>query len=119
MKPDKLTDQERIGHMLEAISFIRQFSANHDLESFSNDSRSYYACLFQYAIIGEAVANISREVLAKYPYPWFKVKSFRNFILHEYHAIDSRVVWDTTHVILPELEKILQEIQKYEFRSSI
>ncbi len=40
-------------------------------------------------------------------HPWYKVKSFRNFILHEYHAIKMDVIWDTTVVVIPELKQVI------------
>jgi uncharacterized protein with HEPN domain len=40
-------------------------------------------------------------------YPWYKVKSFRNFILHEYHAIKMDVIWDTTVMVIPELKQVI------------
>ena len=115
MKPEKLTSKERVEHILNAITLIQKFIENQTLENFSIDHKTYSACLYQYTIIGEAVANIDNEILDKYPYPWFKVKSFRNFIVHEYQAVDERVVWDTTRIILPELEELMENILKNEF----
>lgn len=92
MKPDKPTSKERIEHILKAINLILEFTENQTLDSFSKDNKAYFACLYQYTIIGEAIVNIDFEILEKYNYPWYKVKSFRNFILHEYHAIDERVI---------------------------
>jgi len=115
MKPDKPTEKQRILQILEAIDLIQEFANHTGLEDFSNDQKSYYACLFQYAIIGEAVVHMNSELLKKYDYPWYKVKSFRNFILHEYHAIDARVVWDTTRIVLPGLKEMLEKILKDEF----
>ncbi|WP_350149721.1 HepT-like ribonuclease domain-containing protein [Imperialibacter sp.] len=69
----------------------------------------------QYTIIGEATASIDSSVLEKYDYPWYKVKSFRNFILHEYHAVEMRVIWDTTTEILPGLKEMMEEILTKEF----
>ncbi|WP_350122120.1 HepT-like ribonuclease domain-containing protein [Imperialibacter sp.] len=66
-------------------------------------------------MIGEATASIDSSVLEKYDYPWYKVKSFRNFILHEYHAVEMRVIWDTTTEILPGLKEMMEEILTKEF----
>ena len=43
------------------------------------------------------------------------IQSFRNFIMHEYHAIDARVVWDTTRLVLPGFKNIIEEILVKEF----
>jgi len=44
-------------------------------------------------------------------YPWHKVKSFRNFILHEYHAIKMDVIWDTTVMVIPELKQVILSLK--------
>ena len=44
-----------------------------------------------------------------------KVKSFRNFIMHEYHAVDARVVWDTIILVLPGFIDIVEQILENEF----
>ncbi len=86
------------------------------MDQFQDDLKVYYACLYQFAVIGEAISNIDHEILRRYDYPWYRVKSFRNFIMHEYHAVDARVVWDTIKLILPEFKVKIQEILKNEFQ---
>lgn len=106
MKPDKPTSKERVEHILKAIDQIQYFSEGLDLESFSSDRRTYSACLYEYTIIGEAVVKIAPEILAKYDYPWRRVKAFRNFILHDYEAVDSRMVWYTTKKFCRDYKKL-------------
>lgn len=115
MKFDKPSGKERVEHIVDAIKLIQEYTKNHSSESFMQDEKSYFACLYQFTIIGEAVANSDSEILSKYDYPWYKVKSFRNFILHEYHAIDKRVIWDTTRKVLPELLDLMETILQNEF----
>lgn len=115
MKPAKPTAKERVEHVLNAIQSIQSFCQKHTLQSFLKDEKSISACLYQYTVIGEAMANIDNAILAKYDYPWHKVKSFRNFILHEYHAIEMRVIWNTTTEILPGLKELMQKIVTSEF----
>jgi uncharacterized protein with HEPN domain len=40
------------------------------LSKFSEDEKTYYACLFQFAVIGKAVVQIDRYTLETYDYPW-------------------------------------------------
>ena len=101
------SSKERIEHILLAINKIQQYTADHTLESFLKDTKTIEACLFNYTIIGEASLLIDKTVLDKIDYPWYKVKSFRNFILHEYHAIKMDVIWDTTNVVIPELKLVI------------
>jgi uncharacterized protein with HEPN domain len=115
MKQDKPTSQERIEQILESVQNIQKFTDGYSFRDFEKDMKTYYACLYQYAVIGEAAGRIDSEILQKYDYPWYKVKSFSNFILHEYHAIDARVVWDTTRIILPGLKDVIEKILEREF----
>jgi uncharacterized protein with HEPN domain len=115
MKPDKPTSKERVEHVLKAIDLIQTYSKGHTIESFVEDNKSIDACLYQYTIIAEATSNIEYKILEKYDYPWFKVKSFRNLILHEYQAVDMRVIWDTTTEILPDLKELMLKILATEF----
>jgi len=115
MKPDKPTDRVRLEHIVQAIDLITSFTATLNLKKFLKDEKTISACLYQYAIIAEAIMHVDKKILDKYPYPWHKVKSFRNFILHEYHAIEMRVLWDTNIENLPELRKLVVEILQKEF----
>lgn len=92
MKPDKNTSRERVEHTRKAIQAIENFTRSHSLETFLKDEKTISACLYQFTIIGEATFQIDNDILEKYPYAWYRIKSFRNFILHSYHAIDMKVV---------------------------
>lgn len=101
--------------MREAIGLIEAFAKNHNRESFLKDDLVISATLFQFAIIGEAIHYVDNEILDRYEYPWYKVRSFRNFILHEYHAISFRIVWEAVENDLPGLKKQVAEILDQEF----
>ncbi len=115
MRDKRITSQERLEHIMEAILKIENFIKNHDRNSFLKDDLTISATLFQFAIIGEAIRLVSHEILDKYQYPWHTVKAFRNFILHEYHAISFRIVWDAAKEDLPALKKAITEIIEKEF----
>ena len=110
MKSKKPANKDRLEHILYCIGNIQSFVEGYSLDHFQGDLKVYYACLYQFSVIGEAIANIDHQILDRYEYPWYRVKSFRNFIMHEYHAVDARVVWDTIKLILPEFRDRIQEI---------
>jgi uncharacterized protein with HEPN domain len=35
--------------------------------------------------------------------------------MHEYHAVDARVVWDTIQLVLPGFKDLVQQILEKEF----
>ena len=115
MKKNKISGKERVLDILTSVDRIKSFTNGYNLEDFLNDERGYFACLYQFAVIGEAIMNIGEEILSKYDYPWYKVRAFRNFILHEYHAIDQQVVWETIVEIMPGFHLIMNEILQNEF----
>lgn len=105
MKRGRLSSKERLRHILESIGNIESFTEGYSSQDFQDDIKVYFACQYQFAVIGEAVINIDDKLLKSYNYPWYKVRSFRNFIMHEYHAVDAIVVWDTIQLILPEFKQ--------------
>jgi uncharacterized protein with HEPN domain len=115
MRDEMITSQDRLEHIMEAIKKIEAFIQNHTRESFLNNDVVISATLFQFAIIGEAIRLVNNEILDKYKYPWHSVRAFRNFILHEYHAISYRIVWDAAKADLPQLKEVIAEILKKEF----
>jgi len=115
MRDSSITGKERFVHIQQAIAEIEAFTKDSSRESFLNNRVLINAILFQFAIIGEAIIHIDNDMLAKYAYPWHKVRGFRNFILHEYHAIEFRIVWEAINKDLPELKKITEQILTNEY----
>lgn len=106
-----LSDRDRLDHILSAIESIESFTKDLSGEEFMQDSKICSAVLFQFVIIGEAVAALSFELIQKYAYPWYKPRSFRNFIAHEYFGIKMEVVWYTIQIQLPEFKSFIIEIR--------
>ncbi len=116
MKPDQVTSKDRVEHVLNAINLIQTFSAGYTPQSFEKDIKTNSACLYQFTIIAQASSHIESNILDRHPYPWYKIRAFRNFILHEYHGITMRVIWDTIQHVIPELKSHFEKIQAAEFK---
>lgn len=115
MKDIRLDGLKRLQHIDEAITAIQNYVANETGESFCENNLLHDAVLFQFTIIGEAIINVDNDILEKYDYPWYKVRSFRNLIAHEYFNIRLTAVWQIITLDLPVLKEILQIIVKNEF----
>lgn len=115
MRDRNITDRERLKHILDAISAIKKFTGKSSRNEFLGDRKTIDATLFQFAVIGEAIIHVSEEILDKYDFPWYKVRALRNFILHEYHAIEDTVIWETINKDLPQLKRIITLILQNEF----
>ncbi|MEX0813541.1 MAG: HepT-like ribonuclease domain-containing protein [Chitinophagales bacterium] len=61
----KLGDQQRIRHILDAISEIESYLKGIDRKGFSKNSMMRFAIVKQLEIIGEACNHISEETKSK------------------------------------------------------
>jgi len=116
MKDNLLKSHRRLEHILEAIECIERFSEKEDLDSFRKNEILNNAVLLQFIIIGEAINHIPAKILEKHDYPWYKVRSFRNLIAHEYFNIKLSAVWVVIKKDLPVLKAKITEILKKEFQ---
>ncbi|MDR1332131.1 MAG: DUF86 domain-containing protein [Tannerella sp.] len=103
-------DRERLEHIRDAVMRIKSYTASLTESDFLTDNMLQDAVLYQFSIIGEAIAHVSDDLLCKYDYPWYAVRSFRNYITHQYFGINLAKVWATVAINLPELETVLNRI---------
>ena len=107
-KPD---NRQRLLHILEAIAKIKTYLQDFDEEEFRQDEKTSAAVTWQLAVIGEAVANLTRDLRSKYlQIAWNKISGTRNHLIHGYFSIDFDIVWDTTQNDLPILKEQVEEI---------
>lgn len=104
-----------LNHILEAVAKIEEAGAGLSREYFFDDENwvTREALLRQLEIIGEAVKRIPAPFLNQYPQvPWRKIAGMRNFLIHEYFAVDYERVWETIQRDVPELKRQIQDILK-------
>lgn len=115
MKDRHLESFKRLQHIAHAIVTIQNYVAGETSKSFCETNLIHDAVLFQFSVIGEAINFVENEKLDKYDYPWYKVRSFRNFITHEYFNIKLSAVWNIISYDLPELQEVISIILQKEF----
>ncbi|MDX2049331.1 MAG: HepT-like ribonuclease domain-containing protein [Chitinophagaceae bacterium] len=115
MKDRHIESRQRLLHIEQAIADIERFTKNETLESFCKNDILHDAVMMQFIIIGEAIIHVENEKLDKYDYPWYKVKSFRNMIAHEYFNIKLPAVWQIIENDLQQLKQTVQVILTKEF----
>lgn len=115
MKDKERNNKHRLAHIQKAISDIERFLQTADEEKFISDELLHNAVLMQFMIIGEAIVHVDDAILMKYDYPWYKVRSFRNLIAHEYFNIKISAVWDITQNELTVLQAVINEMLMNEF----
>jgi len=107
MKKSKESYRCRLQHIADAIHKIELISKDLSSEEFAADITVSSAVCYQFLIIGEAIASLPAEVTVQYKYPWYKPRSFRNFLAHEYFGVDLIMVFDTVQKDLPDMEKMI------------
>lgn len=107
--------RERLIHITEACNRINSYVAGLSMDEFLEDTQVQDAVLYQLIIIGEAVIHIDPNLLDKYPYPWFKVRAFRNYAAHKYFDIQVWTVWEIVNKHVKELEELVEVILDKEF----
>jgi uncharacterized protein with HEPN domain len=104
-------DLTRLQHIRDAIILIEEFSSDITYDEFTDDVKTQSAIIRQFAIIGEAVFNISRDRKESHPeIKWEKLRDFRNTVVHKYFRIDTGEVWSTIENELPILEEQIQRL---------
>jgi len=111
---DRLTCKSRVEHVAKAIQLIRSFVAHVTEEDFLIDVKLQSAVQYQFLIIGEAIKCIDGDILRKYDYPWHIPRSFRNFIIHEYHGVRMERIYYAAKD-LDDLNKQVMQILENEF----
>jgi len=118
MRDIHLDSLNRLQHISKAIELINKYVSNETLETFCADDMIHNAVLFQFSIIGEAINFVASDLLDQYDYPWYKVRSFRNLIAHEYFNIKMEAVWQIIQTDLVKLQIIIQSIIEKEVGST-
>jgi uncharacterized protein with HEPN domain len=104
-------DLFRVQDILKAISLINSFVDKTDFPTFSKSELIQSAVIHQFQIIGEACDKISDETKSTFTnIEWRAIKSFRNFLIHEYFKVDVGEVWATIENDLKGLEEQMEDI---------
>ncbi|MBU0488465.1 MAG: DUF86 domain-containing protein [Bacteroidetes bacterium] len=112
MKDEVKRSHERILHIAEGIKTIQQFTKGRTEKEYLADKMLMSAVLFEFSVIGKAINHVDETILAKYDYPWRRIRSFRNLIAHEYFNILPEAVWQIIEKDLLDLDKIITQMLK-------
>lgn len=103
-----------LGHILQAIDRIQQYTRSVDITGFLADEMLQDAVIRNIEVIGEAANNIQRAdaafAAAHSEVPWQVMYTMRNRLSHGYDSIDLEVVWKTIQNDLPYLHKLIKAL---------
>ena len=91
-----LSDDVLISHIIEQCERILKLTANIDFEEFRKNDVYQDAAVRNIEIIGEAAKNLSSSFNEEsYGISVSEMVGMRNFLIHQYFRVDSRIVWNT------------------------
>ena len=107
------SDLAYVEHILDCIRKIYAFSEGLSLREFKKSEMAQDAIIRNIEIIGEASKKISIDTRKTYyKIPWKEIAGMRDKLIHDYIGVDVDVVWKTIKKDIPDLEKLINEIEK-------
>lgn len=105
------SNEELFKHIFDEIVFLESETRTISEEVFLKDEKTQRAFARSIEIIGEAVKNISSDVIIKYKeVPWRNIAGMRDKLIHGYFSVDYEIVWDVAKNIIPEFKNQLIKI---------
>ena len=106
---------ELFKHIFDEIVFLESETRTISKEVFLKDEKTQRAFARSIEIIGEAVKNISTDVIIKYKeVPWRNIAGMRDKLIHGYFSVDYEIVWDVAKNIIPQFKNQLIKIMDTE-----
>ena len=98
--------------ILDAIQNIEDFTSGVSFEYFVNDTKTNYAVIKCFEIIGEASRQIPDNYKKEHKHiHWKSIYAFRNRVIHEYFGVDLEVVWKIIETEIPKLKENIIELK--------
>jgi len=104
-------DRVYLSHIRDAIDTIEDYLHGITYEAFTANKMMADAVVRELEIIGEASGNLSQEFRRQHAHIlWRQIKDMRNFLIHDYLGVNTKVVWDTCREDLPQLKSFVEEV---------
>ena len=90
---------------------ILEYTSNLTFEDFTKDGKTIDAVIRNFEIIGEAANRLPDDFKENHPeIDWYRIRGFRNRIVHDYFGIDFTIVWKIKNSFLPSLISKLETL---------
>lgn len=107
----------RLLHILDEIDGVSSLIADMNYDDYS---RSYVAVRVverALEIISEAARALPDNIIDRYPdVDWSRIRGIGNFLRHEYHRLDTSLLWDIASNKLPPMRpvvvRMLEDLQE-------
>ena len=105
------SDRTYLIHIRDAIESIRGYLEGVTYEQFISNKMMIDAVVRELEIIGEASNRLTEQFRHKHSdISWRRMKDMRNFLIHEYFGVNTKVVWDTCKEDLAKLNKLINHL---------
>ena len=109
----KKKNEVYLNDILRSIKKIEKYVKGMTLKEFLKDDKTHDAVIRNIEIIGEAINRLPDNFVKKYPdFPTKEAVSMRNFLIHDYESVISKIVWETIKTDIPPLKKQIAVIMK-------
>ncbi len=99
--------------MIEAINRIERYIQGMSRADFLADEKTIDAVIRNLEILGEATHHIPNKVRKTCKaVPWMSLRHMRNFLAHEYFAVDAKIIWETIARDLQGLKMSLKRLSR-------
>lgn len=103
---EPVRDIGRLEHILEAINYVKLYTAGYDCDSLAEDPLHFHATVHNVQVVGEAVYKLSPEFKDSHPQTkWALIEKMRHILVHDYYQINFRILWEIVTADLPALEE--------------
>ena len=94
-----------LNHIKRAAELLQEFTTDKSFVEYTENVLLRSATERQFEIIGEAVSKLARldAITASRITEYQRIVSFRNFLIHQYFAVDDELVWNFLKRKLPIL----------------
>ena len=97
--------------MIHYVNKVLSYSNGFDYSSFSENTITVEACVFNLSQLGELTTKLDKEYMAEYSdIPWNEMRGLRNKIVHDYEGVNLKLVWEIISEDLPELKGQLEKL---------
>ena len=103
-----------LGDILIYAKKILAFTRGVSHEDFAANEEKQFAVIRCLEIIGEAVNHLSPEAQKELSSVQLRlIRGMRNRLVHDYHNVSMRIIWDTiTHDLAPLVHTLESRLQK-------
>jgi uncharacterized protein with HEPN domain len=107
-------DQLLLSDIETSISRILEYCLV-EQEQFLSDSMRQDAVIRNFEVIGEAIKGLSPEIKQIEPgVNWRAAAGMRDKLIHDYHGVDFKLVWQTVLEVLPELRAAVRRMKEFD-----